>query len=207
MNDNWQKHIYFVSKYYSQLLDEHGYDVASVDYGRATSQQKKFEILSQVMSLRGKRVLDVGCGFADFADFLAYKHGDLHYEGVDITPEMVIQARRLHPNLNLRVLDIMSDDPGGPYDLVTSNGIFYLLRTNAESYMYALIRRMYDLSQHAVAFNSLSLWADYQEPGEFYADPIKTLAFCRTLSRRITFRHEYMSRDFTIYMYRESGTL
>ena len=155
--------------------------------------------------LRGRRVLDVGCGFADFADYLAERHPGVVYEGVDITPRMIEEARRLHPGLSLRVLDILDEDPGGPYDLVTANGIFYLIADEAEARMRRLIARMYALTRGAVAFNTHSGWAPYREADEFYPDPLDTVAFCRTLTPWVALRHDYMGHDFTAYLYREPG--
>ena len=40
----------------------------------------------------------------------------------------------------------------------------------------------------------------FVKEGEFYTDPLQTLAFCRTLTPWVTLRHDYHSRDFTIYM-------
>ena len=41
------------------------------DYGHAESQLIKSTVLSDVMPLSKNSVLDVGCGFADYAAFLA----------------------------------------------------------------------------------------------------------------------------------------
>ena len=68
--------------------------------------------------------------------------------------------------------------------------------------MRDLVARMFALCREAVAFNSLSTWAPDPEPSEFYADPAETLAFCRTLTTRVTLRHDYHTRDFTVYLYR-----
>lgn len=204
MPELWTEQIARVARLYKSLVDRYGHDPRACDYGRPESQRIKFEVLAQTMPLQGKRVLDVGCGFADFADYLFAYYGELTYEGIDITPRMIEEARRLHPALSLRVLDILEQDPGGPYDLVTANGIFYLLGKGAESYMRQLIVRMYEFSSSAVAFNSLSIWADHKESGESYADPLATVEFCRTLTPWVVLRHDYMPHDFTIYMYREA---
>jgi len=88
------------------------------------------------------------------------------------------------------------------FDLVTANGIFYLLGREAWPTMQEIVRRMYAIAEHAVAFNSLSTWAEEKEAGEFYADPAEVLQFCRTLTPWVVLRHDYHPRDFTIYMYK-----
>lgn len=201
MNE-WNNQKDKIVGYYSGLISEYGHNPRACDYGRPESQQKKFNVLSDIVTQNHKTLLDVGCGFADYAGFLHDKYPHIKYSGVDITPEFIAQEKINNKNLDLRHLDIMNDDPG-QFDIVTANGIFYLLDQDAEKFMQDLIKRMFALSLNAVAFNSLSAWCNDQEEGEFYADPLKTLEFCRSLSPWVTLRHDYHDRDFTIYMYRE----
>ena len=199
----WSARRERIAAFYGGLLERHFGGLRACDWGTRQTQEIRFEILAQVLPLRGKRVLDVGCGLADFADYLAARHGRLTYEGVDIAPPMIEEARRRHPGLSLRVLDILREDPGGPYDLVTANGIFYLLGEDPEPHMQRLIARMWQLTRSAVAFTSLSTWGSRCDPGEFYADPLATADFCRTLTPWVVLRHDYLPHDFAIYMYRE----
>ena len=34
--------------------------------------------------------------------------------------------------------------------------------------------------------------------------PLHVLAFCRTLTSRVTLRHDYLEHDFTVYLYRDA---
>jgi SAM-dependent methyltransferase len=192
-----------IASYYDDLVNRFGHDPRACDYGRPTSQTTKFQLLSEVTPLQGLRLLDVGCGFADYADFLQARYGEVTYVGVDISPRMVDEARQLRPGLDLRLLNILHEKSAETFDVVNANGIFYLLGAEAPELMRALIRRMFELSTVAVAFNSLSSWASVHEPSEFYADPIETLAYCRTLTPWVVLRHDYLAHDFTIYMYRD----
>jgi len=203
MNNLWSQKITNIASFYEGLIDEHGYHPRACDYGRSQSQKIKFKVLAQVMPLTGKRVLDVGCGFADFANYLKYLYKEVIYEGIDVTPRMIEEARRLHPNISLAVVDILTEDISKNHELVTANGIFYRLGEEAERYMQNLVKKMFHLSSSAVAFNSLSTWAPTKVPGEFYADPLRTVQFCRQLTPWVVLRHDYMPHDFTIYMYKK----
>ncbi len=185
-----------IASYYASLIRLYGDGPRACDYGKVEFQNIKFRVLSEVLPLTRKSVLDVGCGFADFADFLQLHFDGVSYHGVDITPAMVEAARLRHPQLDITQKDILQNDPGGPYDLVTANGIFYLLGDDAENVMYRLIARMYDLSREAVAFNTLSLTCTDPQPGEFYADPRKTFAFCQTLTPYVRLRADVSSARF-----------
>jgi hypothetical protein len=92
------------------------------------------------------------------------------------------------------------------YDVVTANGIFYLLGGDALRLMRELVTCMFALARRAVTFNSLSAWAGDQTAGEYYADPLETVAFCRTLTPWVALRHDYHPRDFTVYLYKGRTT-
>lgn len=192
-----------IGSYYDRLVDRFGHDPRACDYGRPESQHTKFRVLSAVMPLADRSVLDVGCGFADFADFLRQEHGGLVYRGIDLSAAMIARARMLHPDLDLRQASVLDLPAEAGADVVFANGIFYLLGDGAPELMQRIITKMFTLARHAVAFNALSTWAPDPEASEFYADPLETVQFCRTLSPWVTLRQDYHHRDFTVYLYRE----
>jgi SAM-dependent methyltransferase len=191
-----------IANYYQDLVQKYGHDPRACDYGRPQSQEIKFRVLSEAMPVKGRSVLDVGCGFADFHRFLRDRFGEVRYSGIDVCPAMVEEARRLDPHCEVKLANILDASIRERFDLVTANGIFYLLGDEAWSTMQEIVRRMYAVAEHAVAFNSLSSWAEDKDPGEFYADPAEVLQFCRTLTPWVLLRHDYHPRDFTIYMYK-----
>lgn len=193
-----------IGQYYDRLVDCFGHHHRACDYGRAGSQAVKFQIFAESLDFTGLSVLDVGCGFADFGVYLKDRFAGVRYVGIDLSPRMIEEARRLQPELDLRVGNVLDQEGDQNYDVVTANGIFYLLGVNAPETMKRIIGKMFELASKAVLFNTLSSWAPDQVPGEFYADPLKVLELVRTLSSRLVLRHDYHSRDFTITMYNEA---
>jgi len=191
-----------IASYYEDLIRKYGHDARACDYGRPETQNLKFRILSEVLPLSGCSLLDIGCGFADYATFLQAHFSELVYSGIDLCSAMVSEARRHHPYLDLRVANIHDASLNRTFEVVSANGIFYLLGDQAWPMMQRIIERMYALATKAVSFNSLSAWAKDQEPGEFYADPLQTLDFCRRLTPSVVLRHDYHPRDFTVYLYK-----
>jgi SAM-dependent methyltransferase len=191
-----------IAEYYDGLVGRYGHDPRACDYGRPESQAKKFRVLGEVLDLDGKTLLDVGCGFADFATYLQSGSAKVRYTGIDLSARMIVEARRLHPDLDLRVGNILDAGHEERYDVVSANGVFYLLGENAPELMRRLISKMWELAKVAVAFNSLSTWAPDATAGEFYADPLETVSFCKALTPWIALRHDYHPRDFTVYMFR-----
>lgn len=195
-----------ISDYYQRLIRQYGHDPRACDYGHLESQTIKFRVLSEVMPLNHCSLLDVGCGFADFATYLQEHFSDVKYSGIDLCASMVAEARCNHPDLDLRTANLLDASFDHPFDVVTANGIFYLLAEHAWPTMRRMIERMFGLATTALAFNSLSNWASDQEANEFYADPLQVLQFCRELTPWVTLRHDYHPRDFTVYMYKTPRT-
>ena len=192
-----------IAETYDRLVAERGDAPEACDYGSASSQRAKFEVLAAIDDLSGRTVLDVGCGLAHYADFLEAHHDGVRYAGIDLSPAMIDLARRRRPDLDLAVGNVLDLGYNHRADIVNANGIFYLLGEEAPSLFPRLIERMWELAERALAFNSLSTWAPRCEEGEFQADPLETVAMCRRLSPWVVLRHDYMPHDFTVYVYRE----
>ncbi len=192
-----------IATFFDSLVAQHGDSARSSDWSSAASQSLRFGVMSEVLPLDGLRVLDVGCGVAAYADYLHERHPSARYLGLDLSERAIDLARRVRPHLDLRVGNLLEAGIEGPYDVVVANGILYRLGERGPELMRSLVTRMWELASRAVAFNSLSGWAAEQRPGEFHADPLETLAFCRTLTPHVVLRHDYLPHDFTVYLYRE----
>lgn len=144
MSDQWSAAPFQrIASYYDDLVGRHGHDPKACDYGRRESQRIKFQVLAEVMDLRDKRILDVGCGFADYARYLAETVGPVTYTGIDLSSRMIQEGKRLSPHLDLRVANLLATDVTS-WDVVTANGIFYLLGEEARNLMPQLIRAMFE---------------------------------------------------------------
>jgi len=100
---------------YQKLLEEHGETYRALDWGSRESQQKRFEVLAGIGVNKGDRILDVGCGLADFNAWLIENRPGVEYAGIDLTPGMVERAQTRFPNskiLNKTIFD--KDLPVGP---------------------------------------------------------------------------------------------
>jgi SAM-dependent methyltransferase len=195
-----------IAEFYNRRVGEFGHDPRACDYGRAESQQRKFRALSGALNYTGRSVLDVGCGFADYAVHLTATHAGVHYAGVDLSTAMIDRARLAHPTFDLRVGNILEEPVREQHDIVSANGIFYLLGAEAPRLMRQLVEAMFARCHEAVIFNSLSTWASVHDAGEFYADPLETLAWCREISPWVMLRHDYLPHDFLIVIRREKTT-
>jgi len=188
---------------YQALLAEHGETYRALDWGSRESQHKRFEVLADIGIAAGDRILDVGCGLADLnAWFIEHRPG-VDYSGVDLTPGMVQAAQARFPNakiFNKTIFDL--DLPSRSFDYLVASGIFVFRQDRPEDYLFSTIKTMYESCAKGISFNSLSVWSGEKSPNEFYADPISIITFCKNITRKLVFRHDYHPADFTIYMYR-----
>ncbi len=199
----WRKDNERNVRIYSERVRQHGYDVKALGWGSRESQARRFAVLNEVGPLNGSSVLDVGCGLGDLYAWMRRKGLRVRYMGVDITPRMVDKARERFPKTQFRVCDVLDGSQAvAAHDYVLSSGIFTHGGRSAFEFLKAMVRRMFDLSKQALAFNCLSGWAEVKELGEFHADPLRVVSFCRTLTPRVVLRHDYHPRDFTVYLYR-----
>jgi ubiquinone/menaquinone biosynthesis C-methylase UbiE len=105
----------------------------------AARAEKRTRRLDKLFDIRGKRVLDVGCGRGAVAHELAKTYG-CHVTGVDIE-EYPEWSQQSHPRLSLRKLDISQahDLPLHSFDVIYSWSVmehvahpFQMLKTCAE---------------------------------------------------------------------------
>lgn len=192
-------------RHFTHLVRKYGIDSRSLDWGSRESQQLRFSVLSEVGNLNGTNLLDVGCGLGDFFGWLQQSQINVEYNGIDITPQMVELAQERFPNASFQLSHLLSSEESknSHYDFVFASGIFTYRQVAPFKFLEATVSKMFSLCSKGTAFNSLSAWANQKEPGEFYADPLKVVAFCRTLTPWVVLRHDYMPHDFTIYMYKE----
>lgn len=189
---------------YRSLLTEHGDSYRSLDWGSSESQIKRFEILADIGIRKDDSLLDVGCGLADFYEWLQCHRPGVNYSGIDITPEMIERAKVRFPGVkfsNSTIFDMDISD--GTFDYLCASGIFFYREEDPKGYMFKVISRMFNASRKGIAFNSLSEWSTNKLECEFYADPFEVLNFCREMSPYVTLRHDYHAGDFTVYIHRK----
>jgi trans-aconitate methyltransferase len=94
-------------------------------YDRAGAFVPRFgaDVLELVNACPGERILDLGCGTADLTQSLADRGAQMI--GLDASPEMVREARRKHPTLDLRQGDGQALGFDGELDAVFSNAALH----------------------------------------------------------------------------------
>ena len=191
-----------IDAYYCALLERHGTKPEAVDVTREGQRLRFGVLLDALGESHQATILDVGCGYGAFKDFLIENgRWSAEYTGVDLCAGMVERALGLRPNTRFSVRDIRTQPFGKPFDFVVASGIFQL--DLGKTYMREMLDALWTHTGRRLAFNMLSKCADAKTKGEAYHDPGEILRLCLKLSASVILRHEYRKNDFTVIMSRD----
>ncbi len=202
MNTNEDIHR-LVSDYYTAKLVEHGCTPRGVDWNGAESQRIRFAQLAKVIPSEPFTLLDVGCGYAAFFDFLTESFSEFHYMGVDISPAMIDAAKSRIRDSRAAFETAISEAPVSDY--AVSSGIFNVRMNESDerwsTYVFETLELMNRKSAKGWAANFLTSYSDRDRMRSdlFYADPCKLFDWAkRNVSRHVALLHDYELYEFTL---------
>jgi SAM-dependent methyltransferase len=191
-----------VFNYHRNMAVLHGSD-SSLALGWLTpqDQQIRFEALTGIADLKGKTVLDAGCGYADLLTFLSPDNKPSRYYGVEQIPELIEEAKDRYEHMDDVTLIarnfMMTDLPIADY-VFASGSLNY--GSSDAGYIFKAISKLFACCKCGLAFNLLRNVAN---KGLLVAyEPELILAHCRTLSNNVILKDDYDEQDFTVWMYR-----
>lgn len=191
---------------YDSRLAEHGVSVKTVGWGSVADQHMRFEVLCRGLDLRGKRILDIGCGLGDFVPWAEARFGeDFDYLGMDLSTELISTARlsfggerrRFHAGTLTPESDI------GEFDIVVLSGTLTFKTADNMGTMRSILSSAYDRARQAVCSNFMTSYADSQLEKNFHYSPEQVFSFAKSLSRFVLLHHDYDLYEFTVQVLRE----
>lgn len=206
-----------LAEYFDGLLERHGDHYLSLDWKSSESQQVRFSVLFDIIAYTDKRedfsILDVGCGIAHLYDFLSgldlIKTHKIRYSGIDISAKMIDFAKKKHPELELKVVDMINDRSTKKYDYVLSSGAFNIRMSGVDAHkdtVKKMLSRMFSACTVGTAVNFLTNPTAYiPSPGGgsdkfVYFSEEEIISWIRGICERYVLRRDYHSGDFTVYM-------
>src|ERR1700678_4227144 len=109
---------------YRERLTRHGQDIKALASGTPERREIRFGILAGVGNLEGCSILDLGCGFGDFYQYLREKDVHVNYTGYDICPDFVELASRQFPEAKFEVRDVQTQGIAERLDYIISSQTF-----------------------------------------------------------------------------------
>ncbi|MGB8166687.1 MAG: class I SAM-dependent methyltransferase [Chthoniobacteraceae bacterium] len=194
-----------IASRYRARLAEHGASSAALATGTPERQEIRFGVLAGVGDLEGATVLDLGCGFGEFYQYLLSKGVRVNYTGYDITPEFIDHAKKRFPEAHFEVRDVQVDGIAEKFDYVVSSQTFNnrLAHEGNMELMQDVLRISYEACEKGVSIDMFTSYVDFREDRLFYYSPEEIFRFSKTLTKRVLLRHDYPLFEFTVYLYRD----
>ena len=186
---------------YSRAVKRHGPDFRALLWASRRTQEQRFEALAHVADPTGLTILDLGCGRADFLDFLVTRGTPpKKYFGIEGVRELAEAAENKNvDNSRIVIADFVREPRRMQVgaDLIYCSGALNTIETDD---FYLTIRNAFAAAKRAFVFNFLSSSLLAGTNYLRWHHPRAVLKFCRSLSEDIT-RHEgYIEGDCTIAM-------
>ena len=193
---------------YQQWVDHHGSGFGATLWLSPQSQQIRFEVLTQMLYLPGKRILDAGCSRGDLASYLLKRDLDYgQYIGIDGVSGAIDYAQKQNlPRSRFVCGDFLQDPTLLAID--QPQVIFFsgTLNTMSDEQVLKVLDLAWQSTQRHLVFNFLSDTCDPEAPPQDeVARRLPTLkllnwAFKKTWS--VVLRQDYfeMGHDATIMM-------
>jgi len=187
----------YILHQHNTLLEKYGESPKSL--GIQHGQTIKYHIASQIGISKNSTVLDVGCGFGDFFGFLKYRKIKVKYLGIDLNKNLVRIARKRYPDASFEVGDI-GKKQFSKFDWVIGIGITNYASGNFNK---TLVKEMFRICKKGVFIDFLTTYVDYKDKENHYKSPEKMFKFAKSLTRRVSLRHDYQPFYFCLYLYKD----
>jgi SAM-dependent methyltransferase len=193
---------------YRQAHGLHGNDFGVTLWANPASQQRRFEILADMVDHTGKIVLDAGCSRGDFATFLLQREQPYHrFIGIDGLDQVIDHARQRDlPRAEFHCRDFVTYPQAmamGEPDIVSISGS---LNTMDKRTVMAVLEAAWQAPRETLAFNFLS---DRTGPGALpqkyparRLPTVELIDWAMSKTWAVQFRQDYFNHghDATIVM-------
>lgn len=193
---------------YRDAQGDFGNEFGVTLWANTRSQERRFNVFTQMCYLPGKRILDAGCSRGDLAAYLAGRDIEYaSYVGVDGLKEVIDYAnQRGLPNAEFHAGDFVADPSvlsiGDP-QVITISGT---LNTMDDRTAMKLLDAAWEACSQTLLFNFLSSRSTTDRREELgpakRLDPLKYLDWAMLRTPAVRLRQDYFKRghDATIKM-------
>jgi SAM-dependent methyltransferase len=188
---------------YQNAFNTYGEGPKGLHWGDYFSMAVRFRNLVDGLDIKGRSVLDAGCGMGDLLPYLHAKTDDFAYLGMDINPDFVKVAKKRYEGHNFEVGNPFDGKLDRRFDIVISSGVMNTNIKGWEKRRRDMIKNAFELTSEVFAFNMAGQMGASRAFWKIaYADAREILAYCAKLTPKLVFKNHYDNEDFTILMYR-----
>lgn len=201
---------------YTNRFKSYNYDVRTLGWGSVDQQYYRFvQTISSGFDFTNKSILDIGCGFGDYYNFLQEERINVgSYEGWDINQDLIGEAKRRYEqesNVVFRVNNIFETKREVISDIGVMLGVLnFNLKDSYDNYKYSkiVIKNALELVNDLLIVDFLSTNLDKSYPKEdfvFYHRPDEMLNYAFSLSQNIVLKHNYApipQKEFMLFIFK-----
>jgi SAM-dependent methyltransferase len=195
---------------YSKRLAQFGEDPRTLGWDTHAHQWTRFAAATALIDLKGRDVLDIGCGLADFRVFLDEQGiSPSAYAGVDINDDLLAVAHRRFPASRFERRNVVLEPYAAPVcDVAVMFGLVNFRLKDLDNYEYAAraIDAAFAACREALVVDMLSDRRAPEYPPEdfvFYFDPARMLALALERTPWVQVHHAYPAlpqREFLLVL-------
>lgn len=193
--------------FFDNLYKAYGRDVKSLGWSER-GQLERFKAVERYLPDRFGSILDVGCGFGDFAYFLRQRRPsqNFQYTGYDINKNFVDSLADF-PLGTIELCDFLTAEPQeDAYDVVVSIGSFNVRVDGNDHILEQAIRNATFCAKDMAVISALSCYADRpaqdSNPLSYFYQPENVFAVAKKYASRVDLVHNYLPHDFLICVYK-----
>lgn len=188
-----------ILSHYSKLYQKYGLHPSSLGWLKG-KQEIRFKVATDIGDLQNSTILDVGCGFGDFATFLKKHKQKVRYTGVDVNGKFIEIASKINQDCAFHARDIEKKKFKKRFDWVFAIGLTN--QSGSFRYIENLMKEMSRIARKGVAMDFLTTYVDYKKSGNFHASPERVFKISKKFSKRVVLRHDYLPFEFCVYIYK-----
>lgn len=198
-----------MQEYYKCLYNKYGYSPDSLGWHKG-NQFLRFYQLTNQWDLNKSSILDIGCGFGDFNKYLHVNSIlEYNYLGIDILKEFIEESNKKYPQNNVKFIkgDFLTTDINNKVDFSIASGTFNYKIDGVDcyNYIYANMKKMFELSNKAIAIDFISDRVDYLHEHNFNYSPVKILELAYSLSKRVILNNSIFPFEFSIIIFKDDS--
>lgn len=184
---------------YERAAQRHGAGFGSLLWASEKTQAVRFAAICAMADLHGKSLLDVGCGRADFVDYLEQRKIRIaSYSGIEGVPALA-EVARAKRRRSYQIIE--TDFVAQPWRMFVGAQVVLFsgsLNTLNSAELYSTLGRAYEASGEMLIFNFLCSPNLAGAPYLSWRRADDVLRFARTLSQRVRMLDDYLNGDCTV---------
>jgi SAM-dependent methyltransferase len=189
---------------YSKRFERHGVDLRTLNVGNPEQYARQHAVHAGVGPLDRMTILDVGCGLANFYDYLRARGFNIRYIGYDVMEPFVAANQTRFPDATFRVAHISRDGIVDRCDYVVMCQVFNNKYRDADNVavLEAAMRRAFLAADKGVSVDMLSSYVSWMTDDLLYYSPEQVFAFAKSLTPYVTLLHGYLEH-FRVQLFKQ----